>query len=171
MRRTGKVKDYEAEIQKMSDEIDNFAQNMMEALYGIDFSDWANQFATSIVDAWAAGEDAATAYKNTVGDVMRNVAASMIQQAIIGKFLEENLKPILDKFDEKDGVLDEEIFGMMGALVAGLEKRVEDVTELADGLEKKMNEHGLSIMNTDSIGKGGLSKGIKRKRLTCWQVI
>lgn len=156
-----KVKDYEAEIQKMSDEIDNFAQSMMETLYGIDFTDWANQFATSIVDAWAAGEDAATAYKNTVGDVMRNVATSMIQQAIIGKYLDENLKKILDKFEANDGVLDEEIFGMMGALVAGLEKRVEDATELADGLEKKMNEHGLSIMNTDTSGKGGLSKGIK----------
>lgn len=158
---TGKVKDYEAEIQKMSDEIDNFAQNMMETLYGIDFTDWANQFATSIVDAWAAGEDAATAYKNTVGDVMRNVASTMIQQAIIGKYLDENLKKILDKFEANDGVLDEEIFGMMGALASGLEKRVEDATEFADALETKLNENGLSMKDSESSGKGGLSKGIK----------
>lgn len=158
---TSKVEDYENEIKRMEDEINNFAQSMMETLYGIDFTDWANQFATSIVDAWAAGEDAAIAYKNTVGDVMRNVATSMIQQAIIGKYLDENLSKILEKFDANNGVLDEEIFGMMGALAAGLEKRVDDATEFADALETKLNEHDLSMMDSESSGKGGLSKSIK----------
>lgn len=158
---TSKVEDYENEIKRMEDEINNFAESMMETLYGIDFSDWANQFATSIVDAWAAGEDAATAYKNTVGDVMRNVASTMIQQAIIGKYLDENLGKILDKFEANDGVLDEEIFGMMGALAAGLEKKVEDVTEFADALETELNKHDLSMKDSESSGKGGLSKGIK----------
>ena len=158
---TGKVKDYEAEIQKMSDEIDNFAQNMMEALYSIDFSDWANQFATSIVDAWAAGEDAATAYKNTVGDVMRNVASTMVQQAIIGKFLEENLQPILDKLNEKDGVLDMEIIGMLGDLAQKTEGKIRDTEEFLEAYEKELNKHGYSLKDSDSIGKGGLSKGIK----------
>ena len=158
---TSKVEDYENEIKRMEDEINNFAESMMETLYGIDFSDWANQFATSIVDAWAAGEDAATAYKNTVGDVMRNVASTMIQQAIIGKYLEENLGKILEKFEANDGVLDEEIFGMMGALAAGLEKKVEDATELADAFETELNKHDLSMEDSDSSGKGGLSKGIK----------
>jgi hypothetical protein len=158
---TGKVKDYEAEIQKMSDEIDNFAQSMMETLYGIDFTDWANQFATSIVDAWAAGEDAATAYKNTVGDVMRNVASTMIQQAIIGKYLEENLQPILDKFNENDGVLDMEIIGMLGDLAQKTEGKIRDTEEFLEAYEKELNKHGYSLKDSESSGKGGLSKGIK----------
>lgn len=158
---TSKVEDYENEIKRMEDEINNFAESMMETLYGIDFSDWANQFATSIVDAWAAGEDAATAYKNTVGDVMRNVASTMVQQAILGKFLEENLQPILDKFNEKDGVLDMEIIGMLGDLAQKTEEKIRDTEEFLEAYEKEMNKHGLSIMNTDSSGKGGLSKGIK----------
>lgn len=155
-----KVQDYEDEIRQMTDEIDNFAREMMDALYGIDFSDWASRLSTSIVDAWAAGEDAAVAYKNTVGEIMRDVATSMIQQAIIGKYLEENLKPILDMFNANNGVLNDTMFNMLADLAGGIGEKVEQTEDFLDAYEKALNEKGLSMMDVNA-AEGGLSKGIK----------
>ena len=88
------IEDYKQEIKELDDQIKGLAEEMANALYGIDFKSWANTFANAIVNAWASGTNAVKAYKDAVADVVRNSAMSVIQQKII----EAALKPIQDEF-------------------------------------------------------------------------
>lgn len=155
-----KIADYELAIAELEGELEMFAQNMMDTLYGIDFKDWASQFTDSIVNAWASGEDAAEAYKNTVSEVMRNVAASVIQQGIIGKWLEENMSEVLELFSKTDGIITDEVYSAMADLATGVGAKVEETETFLEAWEKILNEKGYSMKDLES-SSSGLSKGIQ----------
>lgn len=154
-------RDKQVEIEKLSMEINMYTRDMLASLYSVDFQGWASQFADSIVSAWASGEDAAEAYGKTVGEVMRNVATSMVQQAIIGKYLQDNLQPILDMFQSKNGVMDDEMFNALTQLVGGVEGKIEETEKFLDALETVLNNHDYSMKDIDDASKSGLSKGIQ----------
>lgn len=156
-----KIADYELAIAEAEGELRSFAQDMMNTLYSIDFKDWASQFTDSIVNAWANGEDAAEAYKKTVSDVMRNVAASVIQQGIIGKWLEDNMNNVLDLFAKNDGKITNEVYSAMADLAAGLGVKVEETETFLEAWEKLLNEKGYSMKDLEKTSGGGLSKEIQ----------
>ena len=156
-----KIADYELAIAEAEGELRSFAQDMMNTLYSIDFKDWASQFTDSIVNAWANGEDAAEAYKKTVSDVMRNVAASVIQQGIIGKWLEDNMDNVLDLFAKNDGKITNEVYSAMADLAEGLGVKVEETETFLEAWEKLLNEKGYSMKDLEKTSGGGLSKEIQ----------
>lgn len=156
-----KIADYELAIAEMEGELEMFAQDMMNAIYGIDFKDWARQFTDAIIGAWASGEDAAEAYKNTVSDVMRNVAASVIQQGIIGKWLEENMRHVLELFSKNDGKITSDVYSAMADLAAGVGGKIEETESFLEAWEKLLNEKGYSMKDLVSASGGSLSKGIQ----------
>lgn len=156
-----RIEDYKQEIRELEDSIKYFAEDMAQALYDIDFKDWASQLTDSIVNAWANGEDAAKAYENTVSDIMRNVAAKMAQQAIIEKYMNDFLKPFLDKFTAKNGVMDTEMYSELANIVDGTSDKIEQVQDFLEQLEKVMNEKGLTLRNESESSSSGLSKGIQ----------
>lgn len=75
--------DYNRQIQELQISIRDFAVEAAKDLYGLDLNGWAEQLGDSLVDAFAAGEDAAKAFDNTVGDIMRDVTSKMISQDIL----------------------------------------------------------------------------------------
>lgn len=75
--------DYDRQIQELQISIRDFALEAAKDLYGIDLNGWAEQLGDSLVDAFAAGEDAAKAFDSTVGDIMRDVTSKMISQDIL----------------------------------------------------------------------------------------
>lgn len=75
--------DYDRQIQELQISIRDFAVEAAKDLYGIDLNGWAEQLGDSLVDAFAAGEDAAKAFDSTVGDIMRDVTSKMISQDIL----------------------------------------------------------------------------------------
>jgi hypothetical protein len=158
-----KIQDKVTEIEQVEHEIAVFRKTMMDAIYGIDFKDWASQFTDSIVDAWAKGEDAADAYQRTVSNVMRNVAASVIQQSLIGKWLEDNMENVLALFERNGGVITDDVFNAMAELASGIGGKVEEVEQFMDYWEKALNKYNLSMKDLESTEKAssGLSKGIK----------
>lgn len=156
-----KIADYKSEISELEDSIRYFAEDMANALYGIDFKDWAGQLTESIVNAWANGEDAAKAYENTVSDIMRNVAVKMAQQSIIEKYMNDFLKPFLDEFTAKNGVMDSEMYSELANIVDGTGARIEQVQDFLEQLEKVMNEKGLTLKEDSESSSNGLSKGIQ----------
>lgn len=155
-----KVEDYKQEIEELNVAIEYFAQDMANTLYGIDFKDWAGQITDSIVEAWANGEDAAKAYEESVSDIMRNVAAKMAQQAIIEQYMNTFLKPFLDEFAAKNGVMDADMYSELANIVDGTGDRIEQVQLFLEELEKVMNEKGLSLKSEMS-NSSSLSKGIQ----------
>ena len=158
-----KIQDKITEIEQIEHEISVFRKTMMDAIYGIDFKDWASQFTDSIVDAWAKGEDAADAYQRTVSNVMRNVAASVIQQSLIGKWLEDNMENVLALFERNGGVITDDVFNAMAELASGIGGKVEEVEQFMDYWEKALNKYNLSMKDLESTEKAssGLSKGIQ----------
>lgn len=143
------IQDKKFELENIEREIKNLSRDIMETLYSVDFKDWAQQFTDSIVEAWARGEDAAEAYKRTVADVMRNVAASVIQQGIIGKWLEENMSKVLDLFEKNDGKMTDEVYSALGDLALGLSGKVEETKVFLDAWEEILNEKGLTMKDID----------------------
>lgn len=93
------IRDYDKQIADLQIQISNFAEEAANALYGIDLSGWAEQLGNSLVDAFAAGEDAAKAFDKTVGDIMRDVAAKMISQDLLAPMFND----LRDYLFGKDG--------------------------------------------------------------------
>ena len=151
-----KVQDYEDEIRQMTDEIDNFAREMVDTLYGIDFKDWASQLSESLVEAWANGEDAVLAYKNTVTDILRDLGVSVITQKIIEPLLNNTVDAFLKQFDADKGILTNESMSILAGLYDGAEKASDAAKAYLEGLKKL----GIDLSETGE-GSGGLSKDIK----------
>ncbi|MCM1295392.1 MAG: hypothetical protein NC311_07595 [Muribaculaceae bacterium] len=90
-----KKKDPEA-YQELLDQIDeqkqairDFAEEMAETVYGINLSDWANQFGDALVDAFAKGEDAAEAFDKTAGNILRSLVSKMISTNILAPMFQD----------------------------------------------------------------------------------
>lgn len=153
-------RDKALEIEKLTMEIEQLSKDMLSSLYSIDFKDWAGQFTDAIVGAWSKGEDAAKAYQDVVSDVMKNVATSMIQQLVVGRYLEEQLPAFVEKFIANNGLFDDELLAELGGVIDGLTGRIEIAENLLDGWEDKLNEKGISLKETEG-KEDSLSKGIQ----------
>lgn len=93
------IRDYDTQITELQIQIQEFAEEVANAVYGIDLSSWAEQLGSSLVDAFAAGEDAAKAFDKTVGDIMRDVTAKMISQDLLAPMFND----LRDYLFGKDG--------------------------------------------------------------------
>lgn len=150
------IEDYKQEIKELDDQIKGLAEEMANALYGIDFKSWANTFANAIVNAWASGTNAVKAYKDAVADVVRNSAMSVIQQKII----ETALKPIQDEFlsyfDKNGGILDNTGIDILNKLFNAAENATDKSLSIMDEAEKIAQKHGYTLKNKST----GLSPAI-----------
>lgn len=150
------IEDYKQEIKELDDQIKGLAEEMANALYGIDFKSWANTFANAIVNAWASGTNAVKAYKDAVADVVRNSAMSVIQQKII----EAALKPIQDEFlsyfDKNSGILDNTGIDILNKLFNAAENATDKSLSIMDEAEKIAQKHGYTLKNKST----GLSPAI-----------
>lgn len=150
------IEDYKQEIKELDDQIKGLAEEMANALYGIDFKSWANTFANAIVNAWASGTNAVKAYKDAVADVVRNSAMSVIQQKII----EAALKPIQDEFlsyfDKNGGILDNTGIDILNKLFDAAQGATDKSLSIMDEAEKIAQKHGYTLKNKST----GLSPAI-----------
>lgn len=152
------IDELDAKIQEQKDKIKDFAINIAESLYGIDLKDWSNQIASALTDAFAAGEDAAIAFDDTVGNIMRNVVSKMIQINYIAPALKE---------------LQEYLFGESGVLLdndlsvddsIGLQKRLgtlKDSIGVSKDLWDNINNMMGGILDKSNSSANTLSSGIQ----------
>lgn len=88
------IADYDAQIAELEDTVRYFAEDTLKELMNIDLKDWASQIGSTLVDAFLAGEDAAEAFDNTVGDIMKSVVNKMASLYILEPMM-ENLRNYL----------------------------------------------------------------------------
>ena len=157
------VEDYNKQIEEMKISIRDFAQEAAKDLYSIDLNGWAEQLGNSLVDAFAAGEDAAEAFDKTVGDILRDVTSKMISQDILAPMFGD-LRNFL--FGEN---------GMGGAFGADFKLDSSEVSAMKEYLDKIKNqgipaaEELFNAINSATGGmlddtekaKSGLSAGIQ----------
>ena len=152
-----KLADYEQQITEMEEEIKNFAIDMANTLYGIDFKDWANQLASALVDAWASGEDAVEAYKNTVKNILKDLGVSVISQKIIEPMLQDTMDDFIAQFEKDNGKLTDSSMKILAGMADGAEEAAKVTEAYLEGLKKL----GIDVAETSDEAKDGLSKGIQ----------
>lgn len=153
-----KIAEYSQELQKLQQQITNFAQTMAAELYSIDFTGYSESLASSLVDAWAAGTNSVKAYKDAVSEALRNVAQSVMQQKILGTWLDDNIDTWLDEFQRKNGVMDGRLFADLNNIFLGLQDRVSMANSFMDSWNDIAKIYGYNMKDSAS---SSLSSGIK----------
>lgn len=157
-----KYRDYEKQIVKLKEQIKYFAEDMAKELYNIDIKSWAKDLTDAVVDAWAAGEDAAQAWHDKVTDLVKDVTKNILAQKVV----EMTLQPVLDYITEemaaKSGKLDESNIMRLSELlnVAG-ETAVTGVTSLLDAMKEAgydLGDAGSEASSSASQVLSGLSE-------------
>lgn len=89
-----KVKEYGAGIKSNTVQITEMINQIREDILTMDVSSAAGELGNAIIDAFAAGEDAAAAWGNKVDDIVGNV----IRKMLIQKLVEEPVGSIINKY-------------------------------------------------------------------------
>ena len=148
------MEDYREQIAELDDQIQNFAEDMANTLYGLDFSSISENLASAIVSAWQQGTDAAQAYKDAVGDVLTDVAQNVLQQKILGAYLEQALDPWLESFASNGGVMNGELFAGLTSVFSGLQSSVDSGLAFMDAWEQIAEQYGYTMKDTDTSSLG-----------------
>ncbi|MDE7440886.1 MAG: hypothetical protein K2M69_01810 [Muribaculaceae bacterium] len=157
------VEDYNQQIEEMKIAIRDFAIEAANDLYGIDLNGWAEQLGDALVDAFAAGEDAAEAFDKTVGDIMRDVTSKMISQDILAPMF-GNLRDYLFGSDGMSGAFGSDFQldpSEMGAMKEYLDKIKNEGIPAAQELFDAINEATAGMLNDTEKSKDGMTKGLQ----------
>ena len=120
-----KILDMEQSIEEAKQQIRTFYEDLGKDRYGLDIDNWANDIASAIVDAFAAGEDAAVAFDNKVADIMKDVVSNIIKINVV--------KPAMEQ-------LKDFLFGTSGIATTNSEEGIEiSASEAADLVGKIAN--------------------------------
>lgn len=152
-----KMLDYEQQLHELDDAINNFAEDMANALYGIDFKDWSKQLAEALVDAWASGEDAVQAYRDTVNDILRDLGVSVISQKILEPLLDKTMTEFLAQFEKDNGVLTDSSM----TILAGMADQAEYAASATEAYLEGLKQLGVDLADKNEKEASGLSKGIQ----------
>ena len=154
-----KIKQWEEEYRQLGYEIEDGLTSILEGILGGSVKDFATQLGTALIDAFAAGENAAEAYENKVKEVVGSIMKSVIEQRLI----RDTLGKIIDKYvnkwinDEGDFLMTPE---QMMQSAANMGNELLDKSEyLAKMLESLPPE--VKKWLTGSSELSGLSKGIQ----------
>lgn len=114
------LEDYQKQIAELDEQIAFFVEDLANELWGIDLKGWAEQLGDALMTAFENGTSAASAFKDTVQDIMRNVVKNMLTVGIIEPAL-ENLRVKLFGKDGNGGIFNSDNpKGSMGAVLAEL---------------------------------------------------
>lgn len=112
------LNEYTKKLKDAADEIRYYWQDFWAEM-GIDLKDWSKQLADALTEAWSNGMDAAQAWHDKVGDLMRGVAKDWISK----KYIEAALAP-----------LERDLFGEGGMLTNGKELTGETLRYIEEKL-------------------------------------
>lgn len=159
-----KLEDYKQQITELNDQIKHFYEDLASEQYGVDIKGWASQLASALTEAFASGEDAAMAFDNTVGDILRSLATEAIKLQFIEPAM-ANLKSYM--FGQNGIFTDNSESGMdlSANEAAGLGKELDklkgQIAASNDYWDKINDAVGGILDDTENAGKDGLSKGVQ----------
>lgn len=91
---SGKIDEYQDQIKQASDAIEDILTSMREDILQTTVSDAAGELGNAIIDAFAAGENAAEAWGKKVDDIVGNV----IRKMLIEKLVEQPVGQIINRY-------------------------------------------------------------------------
>ena len=159
-----KLEDYKQQITELNDQIKHFYEDLASEQYGVDIKGWASQLASALTEAFASGEDAAMAFDNTVGDILRSLATEAIKLQFIEPAM-ANLKSYM--FGQNGIFTDNSEMGtdLSANEAVGIAKELDKLKgqiEASNEFWDKINDAVGGILDdTENAGKDGLSKGVQ----------
>lgn len=159
-----KIEDYKAQMAELDDQIKHFYEDLAKEQYGVDIKDFAEQISSSLVDAFAAGEDAAEAFDKTVSEILKGLVKDMIKFQVIEPAL-KGLKNYL--FDKNGGVFTANSAGgtdLTTGEAAGLVQemgKVKGALSEAEKIWNTLNEELDGMLETTEAANDSLSGNIK----------
>lgn len=160
-----KIEDYNKQIHEAEIAVRDFYANLANEQYGVDIKNWASDIASALTDAFASGEDAAQAFDNTVGGILKSLATEAIRMQFIEPAM-NNLRSFL--FDSKGGIFTKNSLGgtqltelEAGRLAAELDKLKEQIGAANEYWDAINEATGGILDDTEGMNKGGLSKDIQ----------
>ena len=157
------VEEYNKQIEEMKISIRDFATEVAKDIYGIDLNGWAEQLGSSLVDAFARGEDAAEAFDKTVGDILRDITSKMIAQDILAPMFGD-LRNYLFGEDGASGAFGAD-FKLDASEVAAMKEYLDKIKNqgipAAENLFDAINNATGGLLDDTDKAKSGLSAGIQ----------
>jgi hypothetical protein len=142
----GKIKEYEEAIRSINTQIEDTVSGMAEDILGGTVKDIAGQLGNAIIDAFAAGENAAAAWGKKVDDIVGDVIRKMLVQRLVEEPVGAVLNKYLSKWVDKDGnfagfenVMNDaanmgaELKNLSGSIVGILNQLPADMQKLVSG--------------------------------------
>ena len=149
--------DYDSQIDEVSDKLETLAKDMANSIYGIDVKSWAKELTDTLVEAWAAGENAAEAYGDKVNDIMKSVAKNMLSQMYVEQYFKPLEELIEQRMEERHGKLQpEDIAEFAQSLMDASSSATNAINQTLDELKKQ----GLDLTNSSSSTMSSSIKGI-----------
>lgn len=153
-------------LQEMSDywkAYEDAVDSVRDYLSGI-FGELGETITDVLVDAFANGTDAAKAFKDSVSEMLEDLAKQMLYSAIFEDFIKEAQDKMMEVMkDEKKP--DEEKFNeyadILGALTEGILSKQEDYEKILKKYQEMAKEQGLDLFKPDSEKQSGLSGAIQ----------
>lgn len=119
-----KVKEYQSQIADLDRQIQDMMDNIANDILQTDAKSFADTLSSSLVDAFASGEDAAKAFEKCVNDVLKNAIVNQLKK----RFLEQQLQSALDNLESSMGYWSGDNFvfdGLSDAEIANFKAKVQ----------------------------------------------
>ena len=153
-------------LQEMSDywkAYEDAVDSVRDYLSGI-FGELGETITDALVDAFANGTDAAKAFKDSVSEMLEDLAKQMLYSVIFEDFIKDAQDKMMEVMkDEKKP--DEEKFNeyadILGALTEGILSKQEDYEKILKKYQEMAKEQGLDLFKPDSEKQSGLSGAIQ----------
>lgn len=163
---TDAIKDYQDQIDELSRNISDLYDEIADDILQTTAKDFADSLGDSLVEAFAAGEDAATAFESTVNDVLKNAVVNQLKK----NFLESQLQGALDQLQNSMGTFDSNgnftFNGLSDAEIAAFKEKVKGI---ASSYNQALGVYSdlLKDMNLDSSSSdtslSGAVKGVSEE--------
>lgn len=158
------VKEYEKQIAELDDQIKYFYEDLFSQEFDATLKDWSSSIASALVSAFAAGEDAAAAFDNSVNDIIKNLVSRMIELQVIQPAMEKLRKYLFGEDGQSgafgDGQLSVKDMEGLTAQFAALQGTVGTSKGLWNSMVRAAKDAGFDLMG-EAEGKKqtGTSKG------------
>lgn len=119
-----KVNEYKEQYAELGRQIEDMYDEISKDILQTDAVDFAGTLGDALVEAFKQGEDAATAFENTVNQVLQNAIVTQLKK----KFLEKQLQGALDDLENSMGYWNGDDFvfdGLTDAEIEDFKRRVQ----------------------------------------------
>ncbi len=149
-----KVKEYQDRMRQNAQEIIEIVNGIREEILGSTVSSVANDLGNAMIEAFAAGEDAAIAWGKKVDDIVGNV----IRRMLIQKLVEEPVGKIINQYMSKWVDSNGNFLGF-DMVMASAQAMGEDLSALGTGLSSALEQLPDEIRKYFTGGDADKAKG------------